>query len=190
VRLRTATTIVLALAAGLAAGCGSDEEGEPLPQGQATELLGQLDSIQARFEAGSGACNDITEGDDTNLAVVQRVLNSLPDDVDADLRDALTQSFDRLFELVREECAEEEPTETETTPTETETVPTEPETETTETETVPTETVPTETETTPTETETEPGLPPGQGGEPPGQGGENPGQGNGGGVVVPGEEGG
>jgi hypothetical protein len=185
VRLRTPTTIALALAAGLAAGCGSDEEGEPLPQGQATELLGQLDSIQARFDAGSGACNDITEGDDTNIAVVERVLDSLPDDVDADLRDALTQSFNRLFELAQEECTEEEPTDTETeTETEPEPVPTE--TETTETETVPTETVPTETETVPTETE--PAPPPGQGGEPPGQGGENPGQGDGGGVGVPGED--
>jgi hypothetical protein len=186
VRLRTATTIVLALGAGLAAGCGSDEEGEPLPQAQAADLLGQLDSIQARFEAGGAACNDITEGDDTNVTVVQRLLDSLPDDVDPDLRGALAQSFDHLFELVQQECVEEEPTDTETeTETEPQTVPTE--TETTETETVPTDTAPTETETVPP-TDTEPALPPGQGGEPPGQSGDNPGQGNGGGVVVPGED--
>jgi hypothetical protein len=182
VRLRTATTIVLALAAGLAASCGSDEEGEALPQASAAELLGQLDSIQARFEAGSGACNDVTEGDDTNVAVVQGQLDSLPDDVDADVRDALAQGFDRLFELVQQECAEEQPTDTQT---ETEPEPAPTETEPTETLPTETETVPTETETVPPETET---VPPDQGEEPPSEGGEDPGQSGGGGVIGPDED--
>ena len=65
---------------------------------------------------------------------VQRIVDSLPDDVDQEVRDALRRSFDRLFELVGQECNELDQTETETTPTETETTPT-------ETETMPTETV-------------------------------------------------
>lgn len=158
-RLRTITTVALALAAGLAAGCGADDEGQPLPQASAAELLGQLQSIQDRFQGGADACADITEGEDTNTAVVQRTLDSLPDRVDADVRDAVSQGFDRLFELVQQECgAEQEQTETNTEPTE-------PTTDT--------------TETTPTDTGEEP--PPDV---PPGQGGENPGQG-GGGVIVP-----
>ena len=173
--LRAHTALLLALAAGLVAGCGADEEGEPIPGALASQLQGQLNSIQDRFEFPDGAaCGDIAGGDDPNTTQVRNLIDSLPDDVDPDLRDALEQSFDRLFELVEQDCAEEPPetetTETETTPTET--VPT----ETAPTETVPTETVP--TETVPTEP-----LPPGQGGEPPGQGGENPGQGNGGGVA-------
>lgn len=176
-RLRARTTLVLALAACLAAGCGSDEEGRPIPGEIAGELQAQLNSIQDRFEFPDGAaCGDITAGTDPNTTRVRNLIDSLPDDVDADVRDALRQSFDRLFELVQRECAEE-PEQTETETTETEPPPT---------ETIPTETVPppetTPTETIPTETEATEPLPPGQGGEPPGQGGENPGQGNGGGL--------
>jgi hypothetical protein len=168
---------VLALAACVLAACGADEEeGEPIPAGLAGQLQAQLNSIQGRFEfPGGAACGDIAGGDDPNTTAVRNLIGALPQNVDPDVRDALQQSFDRLFELVEQECSEEPPeTETETTPPETET------TETVPTETVPTETVP--TETIPTETlPTEP-LPPGQGGEPPGQGGENPGQGDGGGA--------
>jgi hypothetical protein len=178
VRLRTLTTLLLALAAALAAGCGADEEGKELPRQTASQLLAQLQSIQDRFEfPGGEACADITGGDDPNITRVQDLIASLPDDVDADLRDAVEQSFDRLFQLVDQECGEVQPeTDTETEPTETETTPTETETETTETE--PTETIP--TETLPTETVPTEELPPGQGGEPPGQGGDNPGLGDGG----------
>jgi hypothetical protein len=108
---------------------------------------------------------------------VDQVLSSIPNRVKADVRGALRESFDRLFQLVEQQC--EEP-ETETATTETvETVEPPPET----TETVPpeTETVPPETETIPTE---EP--PPGPPETPPGQ--EN-GDEEGGGVGPPGQEG-
>jgi len=167
VRLRI-ITIAVALVAALAAGCGSDEEGKQLPSQDATDLLRQLDSIQSRFDVANGAaCGDITDGDDPNTTVVQQTLDSLPADVDADLRDALQDSFNHLFDLVQQECGEagqQTDTATETTDTATETTTTETtETQTTETTTTPTET--TETQTTPTTTT-------------PGNGGGN-GQGNG-----------
>jgi hypothetical protein len=160
VRLRTLTTLLLALGAGLVAGCGADEEGAQLPRQSASALLGQLQSIDDRFNFPDGqACGDITGGDDPNTTQVQNLIDSLPNDVDADLRAAVEQSFDRLFELVEQECGDE-PTQTDTEPDTTETEPP-PETETTPTETEPTDTIP--TETLPTETvpppETEPTVP-------------------------------
>jgi hypothetical protein len=176
------TSGALALAACLAAlgGCGSDEEGKGIPRDAAAALERQLASIQDRFGVGGGACNDITDGEDPNTTAVQQTIDSLPDDVDPDVRDALQQSFDRLFELVQEQC-EEPPTDTNTT----ETQP--PETETTET----TETTPPETtETEPPATEPEEPTTPTDTGEQtaPGTGDESgslPGGGNGGGALVP-----
>jgi hypothetical protein len=139
------TTLLLALGACLvASGCGS-EEGAGIPAESASALQGQLDSIQGRFESPGGvACADITGGDDPNTTVVQQNIEALPDDVDPDVRDALEQSFEHLFELVDEQCevAEPEP--------EPEPAPVEP-----EPEPVPTETTET-TETTPPPTEPEP----------------------------------
>jgi hypothetical protein len=152
--VRTLILTSLLLAA-LAAGCGADDEPEPsIPADSAAALEAQLNSIQDRFEfPGGQACGDITGGDDPNTAAVSNLIDSLPDSVDGDVRDALVQSFDRLFELVEQECGEAQQTETEPeTDTETQTTETTTETETEPptTETEPTETVPTETE--PTET--------------------------------------
>jgi hypothetical protein len=145
VRLRTTTTLLLAVAAGLAAGCGSDEESSPIPADSASALTRQLNSIQSRFQTGGGACGDITGGLDPNQPAVQSAIDSLPQDVDPDVRQALQDGFDRLFILTDEQCdVEGQETEPEPVPepepepepqTETETVPTIPETE---TETVPT----------------------------------------------------
>jgi hypothetical protein len=143
VSARTTVAAGLALAA-IAVGCGGDDEGAPIPNRQATELLGQLDSVSSRIANGStAACRNVIEGGDTNVDTVQRIIDSLPASVDGDVRDALEQSFDRLFELVGEKCADIEQGQTDTTPTET-TPPA--------TETTPTETTPPATETTPTET--------------------------------------
>src|SRR5918992_2359477 len=126
----TTTVIALALAAPLAAGCGGDDEqnGEPIPAESAEALERQLDSIQARFEAGGGACADVTGNDDPNTTAVESVINSLPQDVDPDVRDSLQQSFQRLFQLVDEQCDEQKGQETEEAPP-----PQETETQTTET---------------------------------------------------------
>ena len=147
-KLRTTTIPLLLIAAALGAGCGADEETKPsIPAAQAAELQNRLDEIERRFDVGGGACEDITND---SQPAVDSILASLPASVDSDVRSAVTESFDRLFELTAEDCKDEQET---TTPTETETVTTE--TETTTTETTPTETTPTETvptETTPTET--------------------------------------
>jgi hypothetical protein len=147
VRARAIAATGLVLAA-LAAGCGGDSEGSPIPAAKASDLQRQLDSIALRIRQGSvGACldaiRDSPRGD--NVTNVNQIIDSLPRRVDPDVRDALQRSFDHLFDLVNERCAELEQTNTTTT----ETAP--PETQAT-TETAPPETTPTETEpqTTPT----------------------------------------
>jgi hypothetical protein len=173
----------------LAVGCGSDDEGRPIPADIRQQLENRLDEAERRLEEGSpGACNDITN--DTEAAV-NETLDQVPQDVDPDVRDALSAGFARLFELVSERCQElesEQPdTDTQTTEeppqTDTDTTPT-------DTDTTPTDTTPTDTDTgtdTTPEQPTEPGNGNGNG-----QGGGN-GQGNGngvGGIQVPGGTGG
>jgi hypothetical protein len=167
-------SILLALCACLAtAGCGSDDEkGDPIPAQQAAELQNRLDETEARLANGSvGACKDIL--DDT-MPEVTRILSGLPRAVDADVRSALEDSFDNLWNLVDSECQDLKPDEPVQTETETETEP----------EPTPTETQPETTETIPPPTDTttapeEAPLPNDGDGE---NGGEIPENGNGGGV--------
>ena len=171
--------MLLAVALSLAvAGCGWDEEGKPIPAASATALNNELDGVQARLDQGSaGACRDILEGPrEPNMARVQELIDAMPDDVDSDVRSALEDSFDQLWDLVQQECddkAQEEESQQE--PEETTPEKTTPE------ETTPEETTP--TETTPPEEEQ---LPPEGDGD---NGGGVPGNGNGtgGGGVGPGE---
>jgi hypothetical protein len=171
-------SMLLALGACLAlAGCGSDDEGRPIPTDSAATLERQLDSVQARLDNGTvGACRDILEGArGPDRDAVEQQLAELPDDVDADIRDALEESFENLWSLVEEECAEreaEQPAQPEPTP--------EPEETETETETTPETTT---TETTPPEEEELPQDGDGNGDGVPGNGmGNGNGIGNGGGV--------
>jgi len=177
---RILTTIaLLGVTVTLAVGCGSSDEGDPIPASIRDQLDVRLDEAERRLDEGSpGACQDITR--DTQPAVEQ-TLDQVPDGVDPDVRNALNEGFARLWELVDERCGELEGQQTETEPTTTEeTTPP----ETTETETTPTET--TDTETTPTEpTPTEPTTPD-TGGD--GNGDNGSGVGNGdGGQPVPGD---
>ena len=140
-RARATAAAALAIAA-LAAGCGSDDEGQPIPPRFAAALENRLDRVEQAYSQRT------PEGCQTALDVdpqVQQIVDTLPQDVDPEVRDALARSFDRLFELVAQECEPPEQTDTETTPTETETTPT-------ETETTPTETVPPPPDTTTTPT--------------------------------------
>lgn len=172
---RAATTLVLG--ALLVAGCGSDEEeGEPIPAAQADALVTQLDQTEQLVEDGTcrGARFQVTGNGQLEDKVA-----ALPDDVNADVRQALADGLDRLADLIDDECGQEEEPETDTTETETQPEETEPEeTEPEETETEPEETEteppPTETEPPPTETIPEPPLvPPDEGGgvTPPGDSG-------------------
>ena len=196
------TTLILALAAGLAAGCGGDDEngGQGIPSEQAAALQRQLESIEARFQSGGGACADITGNADPNTTAVRSELDSLPEDVDPDVRDALEQSFERLFELVQEQCdteagQEETPPPVETDTTETVPPPEEEEDDDGEEDG---EETPTTTEETPPATEPPVEVPPqdgtgttgegGAGSGDSGQGGSgSAGQGDGGGALVPGD---
>ena len=177
--MRALTSVALCLLAGLAAGCGSDDErGAPIPGDSASALENQLAGIQDRLEVPR-ACNDITGGEDPNTRVVDQVIADLPSNVDQDVVQGLRDGFDRLFGLVEVRCAEERKrneTETEAEPPETiEPPPAEP----VETVTEPEETVPTETE--PKDDDKQP---PGQDGEPPGKD-DDPDQGDGGGTFLP-----
>ena len=168
--------VLLTVAVSVAvAGCGGDEEGKPIPAATATALNNELDGVQARLDQGSaGACRDILEGPrDPNMARVQELIDAMPDDVDSDVRSALEDSFDKLWDLVQEDCddkAQEEKSQQE--PEQTTTEETTPET--TPTETTPPETTP--TETTPPEDQQ---LPPDGDGD---NGGGVPGNGNGNGT--------
>ena len=57
-----------------AAGCGSQEETEPIPREQVAEIRRQLDSIEARYEAGGFACRQIVDGPDPNVPRVESTL--------------------------------------------------------------------------------------------------------------------
>ena len=172
-RLRTSTALVIALVAATAAGCGSDdEEGSPLPEQAVVDLESRLDEVERRMAAGGGACADITND---SAPAVDGIIQSLPSDVDADVRQALEDGFSRLFTLTAEECDETEGQVTEPEPA----PEPAPEIE-TETETIPPETIP--TETTPTIPE-QPPIEPVQPEE------DSGGDGGNGGALIPEDEG-
>jgi hypothetical protein len=198
--LKRTTTLLVLAACLVAAGCGSDDEGEPIPADVASQLQDRLNEIENRFDFGNGACGDI---ENDSRPAVNDLIASIPDNVDADVRQALRDGFDRLFALSEDQCQEEQQTETEPEPA----PEPEPEPEPTTTITVPPETTettpPPETQTEPAQPEPEEQVPPGQGGDAPdggeggdgnsGQGGsgsgQNGAQGDGGGAVVPEGEG-
>jgi hypothetical protein len=180
IKRRSLLLVLLAACLGTA-GCGSDDdEGAPIPADQAEALLAQLEIVQNRLEQGSvGACQDVfTHPESPNQPTVDGILTQIPQDVDPDVRSSLEQSFQRLWDLVDQECDERQPDE----PAQPEPEPEEPTQ--TETDEEPTETEP-PAEEEPTDPEETPLPPEGDGdneGEvPPGNGNGN-GVGNGGGV--------
>jgi hypothetical protein len=145
-RCQTSLAVLGCWLAGLgAAGCGADDEqaGAPLPRAAVAELDKQLGSIERRFAFGDGACADIERD---NRPAVRRTLARLPKTVDPDVRRALRQSFARLFELARRQCAKHKPPPTSTAPTPTRTAPI------TTAPAPPSVLAPAATETTPTDT--------------------------------------
>jgi hypothetical protein len=175
------TIVLLAVTGTLAAGCGSEEEGDPIPAELRAQLDQRLQQAQDRLGNGSaGACRDIQS--DTEPAV-NDLLETVPGGVDQDVRNALNEGFARLFEQVSERCDE---LEAEQTDTETQTTEEPPPVDTTETQTeTEPETTPTEETTPPEQTTPEQPTTPdtGNGDDGAGNGG---GGGNGGGEQVPG----
>jgi hypothetical protein len=178
-RLAKTTALIACLAAALLGGCGSSgDKGKQIPAATRVELDKQLNSINGRFDfGGAGACSDIAQ----NKTSVQRTIDSLPSDVDSDVKSALSDGFDRLFQLTDSQCDEKKGQQTETHSTESapppETTPSQPET----TPTTPSDTTPQSTtpeQTTPKKTK-----------PPKGNGGGNsaPQSGNGGAGASPGE---
>jgi hypothetical protein len=192
---RTIALLVLA-ACLVTAGCGSDDEGAPIPANIADQLQARLDEVERRFEVGGGACADI---ENDSRPAMDQLVASVPNRVDEDVRQALGESVDRLFTLAAEQCqVPESDTDTEPAPA--------PEPEPLPTDTAPPETTETEpppetTETTPPPAETETTPPPvegeegegGEGGDGGGGGGEGgsgaTGEGGSGGAVVPEDQG-
>jgi hypothetical protein len=139
--------VIACLAAAVLGGCGSsDEKGKPIPAATRAELDKQLNSVQNRFEfGGPGACSDISENKDS----VQKTIDALPSDTDEDVKNALQDGFDHLFQLTDEQCDEKkgQNTDTETTESAPAPTPTQSEPETTpntQSETTPQETTPSE----------------------------------------------
>ncbi len=159
-RLRQIAVVAAALSLSTVTGCGESDEppGRKLPPGVTQTLLQQLESVGDRVAAGvAGACDDIyaSAAEDGNFEPIDSALSSIPSDVDPEIRAALEQSFERLEQLVDQECEEIRAAEQqEPDPAPDEAIPD----ETTEKETAPeeTETTPTETDTTPTAPEETP----------------------------------
>ena len=192
VRRHLVALICLALA-----GCGSSDDepkGKPLPRAAVSELQTRLDEVERRYRDAvendnAGACSDISNdsfagGPDRGI---DQILSDLPDDVDPDLRTAVSRSFENLRALAEEGCAEVRP------PSETE-PEAEPEADPVPVPEAPIPEVAPPKEKAPKKTlpeepapEVEDGggaVPPGEGGTPPGQNG-TPGNSNGGGAQAP-----
>ena len=137
----TATALVaLALA-----GCGKDKQAGPqIPRADAAALINRLQEAERRSEPLR--CNDLRK--DT-VPALERQLQALPDNIDADVRSTLEDGIAHLRELVDQECENAQPDTptdtTPTTPTETQTTPAPTQTQTTPPKTTPAPTTPTPT---------------------------------------------
>jgi hypothetical protein len=178
-RLAKTTALIACIAAALLGGCGSSgDKGKQIPAATRVELDKQLNSIEGRFDfGGAGACSDIAQ----NKTAVQRTLDSLPSDVDTDVKNALTDGFARLFELTDSQCDAKKGQQTEPKTTQSEPAPA----PTTSSDTTPT--TPTTPRTTPTTPTTPQPAPKDKGTKGNGGGNSAPQSGNGGGGVAPGE---
>jgi len=93
---------ILCVAAMVLGACGGDDKGKGVPSTTASGLLAELGAVQRRLDQGSvGACEDVL---DESVPAIQKQIDSLPDDTDADLRTALEESFTKLRTLSEQEC--------------------------------------------------------------------------------------
>jgi hypothetical protein len=87
----------LALAVGFLSSCGEDSKTGLSPQ-RASNLRSSLDQVETRVNDGD--CSGAAE----QAATFRQRVDSLPSQVDRDLRDALERSATRLETLVAEQC--------------------------------------------------------------------------------------
>jgi hypothetical protein len=137
---------VLGVSAALLVACGSTKG--LVPTGNAGTLQSDLDAIASNV--ASGNCTAASQA----VSKAQQDLASLPSSVNVQLRQNLTQGFDKLASSAATQCQQQTTTTqtTTTTPTTTTTTPT----TTTQTTTTPTTTTTTPTTTTTTPTTTTP----------------------------------
>jgi hypothetical protein len=162
-----------ALAVAVATGCGADRS-NLIPQQRASDLVGQLDDIKSRIDAGD--CSGLA----TKVDTFHDDATSLTKPVDSRLRKRINDGVKSLQAHAVDDCqaAAEAKTQTQTTDTTatetqtTETVPTtttETQTQTTDTTTTPTDTTtvpPTDTATVPPTDTGSSAVPPDTGGSP------------------------
>ena len=121
-------TLAACLCAGVAAGCGGSDDGTiPREEGQA--IITRLDALEERVQAGE--CEGLG-GAEEQAVEVERLVGTLPDSVETEVRDALVEASANLIELTAEQCTEgatgesglDDTTTTRDTTTTDETVPT------------------------------------------------------------------
>jgi hypothetical protein len=160
-------------------GCGSSNNGTPIPAAQGDRLI---KAIQAADQySAAGRCDRAH----TKVRDARFLLGQVPNSVDSSVRQGIADGLSRLDSLISSECQRPAQTQTNTTPTETLTTQTQTQTDTTTTPTTttPTDTTPTgttlttttPTTTTPTTTGTGTTTTGGNGGTPPGAGAGNQG---------------
>ena len=99
---RPAVTVALALAGIAVAGVGCDaDEGRPIPASSAQDIVARLDEVERRVDARE--CKDVRE---ESLPAIEREIDDLPSNVDADVRTTLADGLGRLDELIEAECVE------------------------------------------------------------------------------------
>jgi hypothetical protein len=160
-------------------GCGSSNNGTPIPASQGDRLI---KAIQAADQySAAGRCDRAH----TKVRDARFLLGQIPNSVDSSVRQGIADGLAHLDSLISSECQRPAQTQTDTTPTETLTTQTQTQTDTTTTPTTttPTDTSPTgttlttttPTTTTPTTTGTGTTTTGGNGGTPPGAGTGNQG---------------
>ena len=172
----TVAAVVAGALAVMAAGCGEDKKQIPRDDARGLEVVLRV----AERQSEAGACSTLVRN---TIPSLERRVRELPDRVDQDVRDSLTDGVSNLRNLAVAECTSQErkreKTETETTETETEPTTTE----------APPQPEPEPEPDTNTDTETEP-PPPDDGTEPPPDDGTEPppDDGSGTGGVPPGQQ--
>jgi hypothetical protein len=88
-----------AVALGLLASCGGQDQGRPIPAATARDIAARLDEVGRRVDAE--ACNDIRED---SLPALRRQVDGLPERVDDQVKTTLDDGIGHLEELVDSEC--------------------------------------------------------------------------------------